>query len=134
MITAVDSNVLIDVFGADPKYGQLSAKMLRQCLDEGALCACPVVWAEVATLFPGRQRFLEAMDVLNIEFSDISLEGALLAAENWQNYRKQGGKRERIIADFLIGAHASTQCNRLLTRDRGFYKNYFSKCEIINPA
>src|ERR1035437_9325065 len=52
VISAVDTNVLLDVFGADSAFGRLSADALRSALVEGALIACPVVWAEVATAFP----------------------------------------------------------------------------------
>ena len=40
MITAVDTSVLIDVFGADPRFGLPSANALRVCLKEGAMTAC----------------------------------------------------------------------------------------------
>jgi len=46
-------------------------------------------------------------------------------------YRKAGGKRERVLADFLIGAHALHEANRLLTRDRGFYRKYFSGLKVL---
>ncbi len=36
MITAVDTNVLLDVFGAAPKFSSASAEALRRCLREGA--------------------------------------------------------------------------------------------------
>jgi predicted nucleic acid-binding protein len=39
-----------------------------------------------------------------------------------------------MIADFLIGAHALHQANRLLTRDRGFYRDYFDGLEILDPS
>ncbi len=41
--------------------------------------------------------------------------------------------RYHIISDFIIGSHALLQSNILLTRDRGFYKDYY-KDLMINPS
>ncbi len=133
MITAVDTNVLLDIFGADPKFGHTSSEALRDCLQEGAAHACEIAWVETATAFPNPQTCKQMMEKLTIEFSPITEETALLAAKAWHQYRKDGEKRERVVADFLIGAHALLQCNRLLTRDRGFYRKYFKSLHIIDP-
>ena len=134
MITAVDTSVLIDVFGADPKFGAGSASALRLCLNEGAVVASEVVWSETRATFGGDDDFFHAMQAAGIGFSPISKETATLAGLTWKKYRASGGQRTRVIADFLIGAHAAAQCDRLLTRDRGYYRKYFARLPIVDPS
>jgi predicted nucleic acid-binding protein len=134
MITAVDTNVLLDVFGTDANFGLLSAEALRRCLSEGSLVASEVVWAEAASVFGVAARFQEAMHKLPATFSPMTDAAALRAAEIWRRYRSAGGSRGRIVADFLIGAHALSAADRLLTRDRGFYRRHFAGLKILNPA
>lgn len=133
MITAVDSNILIDVLGADARFGMASAKALRQSKREGAICACEIVWAEVATAYADEHIFVKAMKTLTLDFSPLTKPAALLAARVWRTYRSAGGRRNRIAADFLIGAHALEQSDRLLTRDKGFYRKYFKELTVVTP-
>ncbi|HJU11813.1 MAG TPA: type II toxin-antitoxin system VapC family toxin [Candidatus Binataceae bacterium] len=134
MITAVDTNVLLDIFGADPKFGELSADALRQCLSEGTLLACEAVWAETATAFQSIEKFRRAMADLTVSFEPLTEAAAVKAAEAWRRYRGRGGRRTRIASDFLIGAHAVSVADRLLTRDRGFYRRYFSGLKVLDPS
>ncbi len=134
MITAVDTNVLLDVFGADAKFGEASAEAVRRCLGEGALMACEVVWAETATAFPNSEKFRRVMADLGVAFAAISEAAAVKAAEAWRRYRARGGRRARIASDFLIGSHALGAADRLLTRDRGFYRQYFAGLKVLDPA
>ena len=134
MITAVDTNVLLDIFGPDPTFGPRSKNAFRSCIKEGSLVACEVVWAEIAIFFPSPEAARDAMNRLGVEFSAIELETALAASTFWKKYRERGGRRDRVAADFLIGAHASLQANRLLTRDRGFYRAYFSSLQILDSS
>jgi predicted nucleic acid-binding protein len=118
VITAVDTNVLLDVLGADATFGPRSAEALRRCIAEGGVLACEVVWAETGA-----------------SFEDASTaETSLTAGRAWRSYRKAGGARERVIADFLIGAHASHRADRLLSRDRGFYRRYFDELRVLDPS
>ncbi|MBZ0256679.1 type II toxin-antitoxin system VapC family toxin [bacterium] len=107
---------------------------IRQCIQEGKLIICDVVWAELRSLFTTDKMFEEKIQRLGISFSPIETVSASLAGELWKRYRKQGGKRNRIISDFIIAAHAQRQANRLLTRDRGFYRKYFAGLKIIDPS
>ncbi len=133
MITALDSNILIDIFGADPTHGLSSEKLLQRCIREGNICACEIVWTEIAAVFQNKQECLRAMKTLGVEYSPITQETAMQASDIWRQYRKSGGKRDRIAADFLIGAHSILQADRLLTRDKGFYRNYFKQVKILEP-
>lgn len=134
MITAVDTSVLLDIFGADPVFGPRSSRALRSCLAEGQLVACDVVWTETASVFPVPASAREAFERLAVEFSPIGRDAAMEAATAWKTYRARGGRRERVAADFLIGAHAKLQAERLLTRDRGFYRSYFAGLAVVDPA
>jgi predicted nucleic acid-binding protein len=37
------------------------------------------------------------------------------------------------VADFLVGAHALLQCHGLITRDAGFFRDYFKGLKLIVP-
>lgn len=135
MITAVDTNVLIDVLEPDPVYGPASRDFLTRCLSEGSIVACEVVWAEVATAYGDKfDDLLEALSTLGVGYSPITHEAALEAARHWRRHRARGGGRRRIAADFLIGAHALIQCDRLLSRDRGFFRQGFKSLRLLDPA
>ncbi len=74
------------------------------------------------------------MRTLGAAFSPLEKPSADRAGQAWRSYRKRGGCRQRMIADFLIGAHASLQADRLLTRDRGFYRSYFPDFAVVDPT
>jgi len=134
MITAVDTNVLLDVFGANQKYGTAAAVALDRCAAEGSLVASAVVWSETAAAFAEEAAFERAMRDLGVSFSPLTQAAANRAARQWRSYRQRGGRRDRITSDFLIGAHALIRAERLLTRDRGFFRQYFSRLQVIDPS
>ena len=134
MTTAVDTNVLFDILVPDPDFGPASAQAVRAALAQGGLVACEVVWAELVANYPSPAVAEEAMNRLQLGFSPATLETAFEAGRAWKAYRSRGGPRYRVIGDFLIGAHALRQADRLLTRDRGFYRTYFKHLSILDPS
>jgi predicted nucleic acid-binding protein len=134
VITAVDTGVLLDVFIDDAEFGRRSADALKRCIAEGSLIACEVVWAETGAWFADAQTAERALSKLRVDYSPLTTTAALAAGSAWQRYRKAGGTRERMIADFLIGAHALVQAEQLVTRDRGFYRRYFAKLRVVDPT
>ncbi len=133
MITAIDSNILIDIFLEDKTFAKASKKALLENLEQGAVVACGVVLIETMTHFPSAEIFFESLSILGIQPQEIPMPAFLQAALAWQTYKRSGGKKGRGVADFLIGGHALMECDQLLTRDRGFFREYFKKLKIVEP-
>jgi predicted nucleic acid-binding protein len=71
--------------------------------------------------------------VLGVGYSPITLEAARLAGRLFRAYRRQGGLREHLLPDFLIGAHARLQANRIAAIDRGYFRRYFPRVRVLHP-
>ncbi len=134
MITAIDTSVLLDVFTDDPLFCDRSLDAIRRSLAEGPLLACDVVWAEVIAAFPDPAAADAALSRLPVTFSGLSQAAATKVGIAWRAYRQAGGPRERLMTDFVVGAHALEHADRLLTRDRGFQRAAFAGLTIIDPA
>lgn len=130
MKTAVDSNVLFDILRPNPVHLTASRTALSQAAAAGQLVICEAVYAEAGAHFR-RQRELDAfLADAGIEFENSTPEACFQAAQAWRQYRSRGGPRTRMLADFLIGAHAELQAGQLLSRDRDFYLQYFPRLRV----
>jgi predicted nucleic acid-binding protein len=134
MITAIDTNTLFDILLPNKDFFDQSAVALQDSADCGSLVMSDVAYAELCAHFEKQREcdvFLESND---IRVQGLAREAHFLASRAWRKYRQQGGKRIRILSDFLIGAHAQTHATRLLTRDRGFYRSIFPSLDVYDPT
>lgn len=160
MRSAVDTNVLVDVVLPDPQRRAASQALLDRAAAEGALIICEAVYAELSARSPSAgptlDEFLSATGIALVPSTTAALRRA---GEAWGTYasgRRRGRiacprcggtqavvcprcrsripVRQHLLADFLIGAHAAVLADRLLTRDRGYYRTYFPDLAIAAPA
>ena len=134
MITAIDTNVLLDILVPDPEYFKRSFQALEQAANDGSLVVCDLVYAELCVHFQHRTDCDQFLRENDIRVEALTREASFLASRLWRTYRQEGGKRTRILTDFLVGAHAQVQASHLLSRDRGFYKEIFRSLALVDPA
>ena len=140
MSVALDSNVLIALLAAHGDQSTKVADTLAKLSGLGALVVSAVVYAEI--LAGSGRRTEELDDVLSatrIRVAwDLDRSTWIHAGTSYGRYavrRRQsgGGPPRRLLAGFLIGAHAST-IGELLTFDQAFYRVNFPDLRVITPS
>lgn len=130
---AVDSSVLLDVLTEDAQFAAASANALAQALSTGEVVVSDAVVAEVQAMLDTRDTAMDALSEFGIRFLPTAEVAAVRAGHMQRRFRDRGGRRERVVADFLIGAHALLQCQGLITRDASFFRDYFKGLKVIVP-
>jgi predicted nucleic acid-binding protein len=134
MITAVDTNILLDILIPNDQFYEASAEALEAAAGEGSLVISDIVYAELCIHFETQRDCDAFLESNEIRVQALTREAGFLASRAWRMYRQHGGRRTRILADFLIGAHAQKQAIRLLSRDRGFYRKLFPSLNLVDPG
>ena len=136
---AIDSSVLIDLLGGD-MGAEAAEDCLRLALTRGPVVACDVVLSEVVSGLGFGAELLDALEGVGIVYSPTESRAAVRAGEMQRRYkerRRASGEvptGPRTVPDFLIGAHALLQCQALITRDQGFFRDYFKGLKVIVPG
>lgn len=130
---AIDSSVVIDLLTDAAGLAESAEASLRQALSVGPVVVCDVVLTEVVTALKNGAEALDALEAMGIAYSATESRSAIRAGEMQRRYRQRGGRRERTVPDFLVGAHAMLQCSALITRDDAFFRDYFKGLRLIVP-
>lgn len=157
MITAVDTNILLDILIPGEPRAVISKNLLDRHLESGRLILCEVVFAELAAMFPSEQELKMFLTETGIRLVPSNEKSLHLAGMRWTEYARKSRrnqfscsacgksfsmhcphckalvtKRQIVLSDFLIGAHALELADCLLSRDLGLYKGNFSDLKIVS--
>ena len=154
MTSAVDTNILIDVLAGVGAPWMEAHRRLTVARRAGPLTISEPVHAELAPHFGNAaavDAFIRELGVSLVRSTPETLHQAGIA---WAAYSRRRPRvrvcprcgepqsdrceacgeevrvRQHVLADFLIGAHAAVQADRLITRDRGYYATYFPDLEL----
>ncbi len=136
MTTAIDTNALVALWDTGPELNAAAQKALDAAQARGALVICGAVYTELLAL-PGRtENMLDgffAATAIRIDWNSTE-QIWRVAGRAFQNYAARRSQKilpRRILADFLIGAHAAVNRYRLMTLDQRLYRTAFPKLEIV---
>ncbi len=130
---ALDSSVLFDILIGDPVYAEASEQCIGDALAREDVVVCDAVVAEVQAMLDTSVSLMDTLISLGIRYLPTQEAAAMRAGHMNKRFRARGGKRERVVADFLIGAHALLQCDGLITRDEGFFRDYYKGLKVVVP-
>jgi predicted nucleic acid-binding protein len=135
--TAIDTNILSALWS-----NELGARDIIQRLGDaksfGALLIAPVVYAELLAYPKATEAFVNRFlsdTGITVDFhldESVWVEAGRRFARYAGHRRKSGsGEPRRLLADFLIGAHALLQADRLMSLDPTRYKQYFPELKLV---
>jgi predicted nucleic acid-binding protein len=132
MTTAIDTNVIVALWANDPGLNLAAETALEASFRRGSLVVAAPVFAELIAA-PGRtEEFVNSF----LEENGIPIDWDLnepiwrSAGRAFQAYaerrrRQRDHATRRLLADFLIGAHADIRGYRLLSLDERLYRAAF---------
>ena len=129
----VDTNVLVDVLENDPDWSDWSVAQLRAQAQIHRLVINPVIYAELSLTFSTVEALDDALAGLQIPVIEIPRPALFLAGKAFVSYRRRGGTKTNVLADFFIGAHAAVAGLPVLTRDVRRVAGYFPTVALIAP-
>jgi hypothetical protein len=126
----VDTNVVIDL-SAGGDWSDWSQRAVNRA--QGEAFINHIVLAEISPGFATQEAAVGFVEAIGLPIIGLDDAAAFRAGRAHALYRRQVRDRSAVLADFLIGAHASVLGATLLTRDRQRFASYFPELTLIAP-
>lgn len=129
----VDTNVLVDVLEDDPQWADWSIQQLRAQSKVHPLAINLIIYAELSLTFSTAEALDKTVEAMELQMHEIPRPALFLAGKAFVRYRRDGGTKTNVLADFFVGAHAAVAGCPVLTRDPRPYRSYFPSVTVIAP-
>ena len=93
----------------------------------------PGIYSELSLAFDSVKALDEAIASMGVTFQELPRPALFLAGRAFVKYRREGGTKTNVLADFFIGAHAAVLSCGILTRDGRRYRYYFPRVVLVDP-
>lgn len=133
MATLVDTNVLVDIAVRDPAWLKWSRGQLERARKRGSVIINQIIYSEFSIRYGSIDEVDLALPEDDFRRESLPWDAAYAASQAFLLYRRRGGPREKVLPDFLVGAHAAIRGYAVLTRDPNGFRTYFPELEIIAP-
>lgn len=133
MTTLLDTNVILDALQGDPVWGGWSVEAMTAAALRGPLVINDVVFAELAAGYPDALALEAMLEQASLQLWPMRRAALFLAGQAHRRYRRAGGTRTGVLADFFIGAQAMVLGVPLMTRDAARFRGYFPGVALITP-
>lgn len=97
----VDTNVLIDIIHEDPLFAEASTQALERCAEQGILVINPIIYGEVGAICDSLEELDSLLSLGLFRRDPLIWEASFLAGQAFRRYRKNGGQKQRVLADFF---------------------------------
>lgn len=130
----VDSNVILDLFLADPVWAGWSESVLNEISRTNELCINLLIYTEISIGFDRIEDLEESLRLAGFQVLEIPREALFLAGKVFLQYRRRKGTKTAPLPDFFIGAHAAVSGLGLITRDPGRYASWYPTVPLVTPG
>ena len=123
----------MDVLQNDPQWADWSIAQLQAQSKVHRLSINPIIYAELSLNFSTVEALDAVISRMELDLLDIPKPALFLAGKAFMQYRRGGGLKTNVLADFFIGAHAAVSGLPVLTRDTRRYQSYFPSINLVTP-
>ncbi len=133
MTTFLDTNIIVYLLDSNSSFHDWAKATATKRRTAGPLLISDIVYSEISVSLDSVEDTDATLDALAIERVRFSTTALFSAGRAFAEYRRRGGPRTSLLADFLIGAQAEAEGAPLITNDRCNFSSYFPTVELIVP-